>query len=220
MNPLDVLRDSFYFFQRNLGAILKLCLPWIVLEAVLQRVLDQAVGADAHPGYSMTLGLLVSSLYTAALILFMDARSRGLSPENRAVLTMALALWPRFLLLTATSAILVVLGLSLYVLPGLWLMVTLGFADFFLLLRGLTPLGAIKQSFRLSHGHFLRILLCLLCAMTPLLLLNRISLSVYPLPREPALAILFDSAESFLQLFASVVLFRLYMLISDSSDAK
>ena len=36
MNPLSVLRDSLYFFRRHLPNILPLCLPLVVLEALVQ----------------------------------------------------------------------------------------------------------------------------------------------------------------------------------------
>jgi hypothetical protein len=220
MNPLTVLRDSFYFFQRNLGAIVQLCLPLVILEAVLQQVLDRTLGPEAFTGYSMIVGLLVYPLYTAALILFLDARSRGESPRTADVLAMALTLWPRYALLTAMSTLLILLGLSLYFLPGLWLMVTLAFAEYLLVLRGMPALAAMKESFRLTRGHFLRILICLLCVMTPLWLLKGASVAAWPDLQNPLLAVLIDSAHSFLQLFTSVVLFRLFMLIAGDADAR
>ena len=220
MNPLTVLRDSFYFFQRNLGAIVQLCLPLVILEAVLQQVLDRTLGPEAFTGYSMIVGLLVYPLYTAALILFLDARSRGESPRTAAVLAMALTLWPRYALLTAMSTLLILLGLSLYFLPGLWLMVTLAFAEYLLVLRGMPALAAMKESFRLTRGHFLRILVCLLCVMTPLWLLKGASVAAWPDLQNQLLAVLIDSAHSFLQLFTSVVLFRLFMLISELPDKR
>jgi len=211
MNPLDVLRDSFYFFQRNLGAIVQLCLPLVILEALLQQVLDHSLGPDAFPGYSVVVGLLVYPLYTGALILFLDARTRGESPRTLDVLAMAVTLWPRFALLTAISTLLILLGL--------WLMVTLAFAEYLLVLRGMSALSAMKESFRLTRGHFWRILVCLLCVMTPLWLLKGATVAVYPEP-NPVLGVLIDSAQSFLQLFTSVVLFRLFMLIGGDADAR
>ncbi|MFC6337842.1 hypothetical protein GIR22_20255 [Pseudomonas sp. CCM 7891] len=219
MNPLNVLRDSFYFFQRNLGAIVQLCLPLVIFEALLQQVLDRSLGPDAFPGYSVVVGLLVYPLYTGALILLLDARTRGESPRTLDVLAMAATLWPRFALLTAISTLLILLGLSLYFLPGLWLMVTLAFAEYLLVLRGMPALSAMKESFRLTRGHFWRILVCILCVMTPLWLLKGATLSVYPDP-NPVLGVLVDSAQSFLQLFTSVVLFRLFMLIGGDADAQ
>ncbi len=217
MNPLDVLRDSLYFFRRNLGRIAQLCLPLVIFEALLQQGVGQALGPNAFSGYSVIVGLLVYPLYTGALILLLDARTRGESPRTRDLLAMALVQWPRFALLTAVSTLLILLGLSLYFLPGLWLMVVLAFAEYLLVLKGMAPLAAITESFRLSRGHFLRILVCILCVMTPLWLLKGASEAAYPDP-SPLLSLTLDSAYSFLQLFTSVVLFRLFMLISQQPD--
>ncbi|CAI8992274.1 Integral membrane protein [Pseudomonas sp. IT-P253] len=218
MNPFDVLRDSLYFFKRNLGQIVQLCLPLVILEALLQQIVDNTAGPEGFPGYSVIVGLLVYPLYTAALILFLDARSRGESPRIRDLLAMSATLWPRFALLTALNTVLILIGLSLYFLPGIWLMVTLAFAEYLLVLRGLAPLTAMKESMRLTRGHFLRILVCLLCVMGPLWLLKGATMAVYPDPQNPALSLLIDSAHSFLQLFTSVVLFRLFMLIAEAPE--
>jgi hypothetical protein len=214
MNPLDVLRDSLYFFKRNLGQIVQLCLALVILEALLQQVVDHSTEPDSFPGISVIVGLLVYPLYTAALILFLDARSRGESPRNRDLLAMAASLWPRFALLTALNTVLILLGLSLYFLPGIYLMVTLAFGEYLLVLRGTAPLAAMKESLRMTQGHFLRILLCILCVMGPLWLLKGATLAAYPEPQNPVISLLIDSAHSFLQLFTSVVLFRLFMLIN------
>ena len=114
MNALEVLRDSLYFFKRHLGSIVRLCLPLVIFEAFLQQVVDHASGPENISAISIVVGLLVYPLYTAALILFLDARSRGEAPRNRDLLAMAATLWPRFALLTALNTLLILLGLSLY----------------------------------------------------------------------------------------------------------
>ncbi|WP_338522563.1 YciC family protein [Pseudomonas batumici] len=217
MNPFNVIRDSLYFFQRNLRQIALLCLPLVIFEALLQQLLDNAVGPDASPIYGLVAGLLVYPLYTAALILFLDARSRGEAPLNRDLLAMSLRLWPRFALLSAVNTIAIVLGLSLYFIPGIWLIVVLAFSEYLLVLRGREPLQAIKESFALSRGRFWLTFTCILCVMGPLWLLKGLSLSIYPTPQNPVLTLIIDSAHSFLQLFTSVVLFRIYMLIGENS---
>ena len=217
MNPFNVIRDSLYFFQRNLRQIALLCLPLVIVETLLQQLLDNAVGPDASPAYGLVAGLLVYPLYTAALILFLDARSRGETPANRDLLAMSLRLWPRFALLSAVNTIAIVLGLSLYFIPGIWLTVILAFSEYLLVLRGREPLRAMKESFALSRGHFWLTFTCILCVMGPLWLLKGLSLSLYPAPQNPVLMLIIDSAHSFLQLFSSVVLFRIYMLIGENS---
>ena len=218
MNPLEVLRDSLYFFKRHLGRIAQLCLPLVILEAVLQQGVDSALGADGFSGYSVIVGLLVYPLYTTALILFLDARSRGEAPRSRDLLAAALLQWPRFALLTALNTLLILIGISLYFLPGLWLMVVLAFGEYLLVLRGMAPLAAMKESARLSRGHFWRILLCILAVMVPLWLLKGASVSVYPPPQNPLISLLIDSIHSFLQLFTTVVLFRMFMLIAEKPE--
>jgi hypothetical protein len=218
MNPLEVLRDSLYFFKRNLGRIAQLCLPLVILEAVLQQGVDSAIGADGFSGYSVIVGLLVYPLYTAALIMFLDARSRGEAPSTRDLLAAALLQWPRFALLTALNTLLILIGISLYFLPGLWLMVVLAFGEYLLVLRGMAPLAAMKESARLSRGNFWRILLCILAVMIPLWLLKGASVSVYPPPQNPFISLLIDSVHSFLQLFTTVVLFRMFMLIAEKPE--
>lgn len=56
--------------------------------------------------------------------------------------------------------------------------------------------------------------------MGPLWLLKGATLAAYPDPQNPLIAVLIDSAHSFLQLFTSVVLFRLFMLISELPDKR
>ena len=219
MNPLTVLRDSLYFIQRNLGQVITLCLPLVILEAVLQYVVDDAVGPNASQGYALIVGLLVYPLYTGALIVFLDARSRGESPSNRDVLARALSLWPKFALLAAISTLLIVLGLSMFFIPGIYLTVVLAFSEYNLVLRGQPPLTAIKSSLIMSRGHFWRIFVCILAVMGPLLLLKQLSFSLSPEDTNAVVTVALESFNSFLQLFLSVVLFRLFMLISEKSDA-
>ena len=218
MNPLTVLRDSLYFIQRNLGQVITLCLPLVILEAVLQYVVDDAVGPNASQGYALIVGLLVYPLYTGALIVFLDARSRGESPSNRDVLARALSLWPKFALLAAISTLLIVLGLSMFFIPGIYLTVVLAFSEYNLVLRGQPPLTAIKSSLIMSRGHFWRIFVCILAVMGPLLLLKQLSFSLVPEDTNAVMTVALESFNSFLQLFLSVVLFRLFMLISEKSD--
>ena len=182
-------------------------------------MIDSAVGPDASQGYDLIVGLLVYPLYTGALILFLDARSRGESPANREVLARALTLWPTFALLAAISTLLIVLGLSMFIIPGIYLTVVLAFSEYNLVLRRQPPLMAIKSSMVMSKGHFWRIFVCILAVMGPLMVLKELSLSLTSKDESPVISIALESANSFLQLFLSVVLFRLFMLINEKSDS-
>jgi hypothetical protein len=212
MNAFHVLRDAWFFFSHNLLAIARLCLPLVVLEAVVQQIVSARVGVEAAAAYGILVGLLFYPLYTAALILFLDARSRGEAPANRDLLAASLRLWPGFALLAGLSTLAIMLGASLFVLPGLWIMIKLAFAEYLLVLRGLSPIKALHESFELTSGYFWQILTCVLCVMLPLWLLSWASQPAEGAQADVLLSLLLDSANGFLQLFASVVLFRLFML--------
>jgi hypothetical protein len=214
MNVFHALRDAWFFFSHNLPAIIRLCLPLVVLEAVVQQFVSAQVGIEATAAYSILVGLMFYPLYTAALILFLDARSRGEVPANRDLFAASLRLWPAFALLAGLSTLAIMLGASLFVLPGLWLMIKLAFAEYLLVLRGLSPMKALRESFELTNGYFWQILTCVLCVMLPLWLLSWASQPAEGTQPDVLLSLLLDSANGFLQLFATVVLFRLFMLRS------
>ncbi|GFM83867.1 membrane protein [Pseudomonas cichorii] len=218
MNPLNVIQDSLYFFRRNLGSILMLCLPLVVLEALAKQALGNALGANTTFAYELLIGLLFYPLYTGALILFLDARTRGETPLIRDLLAMALRLWPTFAVLSALSTLLILFGLSLFAIPGIWVMVKLAFCEYLLVLRKLTPFMAMRESMLMTTGHFMRILLCVLCVYIPLSLLEGLGLYLFPEPQSPAVSLVLDSLGSFLQLFTTIVMFRLFMLVSEPAD--
>ncbi len=218
MNPLTVIQDSLYFFRSNLGRILVLCLPLVVLEALAKQALGSAMSADASPAYNLVVGLFFYPLYTAALILFLDARSRGEEPQTRDLLAMALRLWPTFAVLSAMSTLLIMFGLSLFIAPGIWVMIKLAFCEYLLVLRRLRPFMAMRESMLMTTGHFTRILMCVLCVYIPLSLLEGVSLYLLPEPQSAPITLVIDSISSFLQLFTSIVMFRLFMLISEPAQ--
>jgi hypothetical protein len=209
MNPLHVLRDAWFFFSHNLLAIARLCLPLIVLEALLQQQVGAAVAAESKALYRILVGLLFYPLYTGALILFLDARSNGQMPSARDLLAASLRLWPAFALLAGLNTLAILLGASLFVLPGVWLMIKLAFAEYLLVLRGLGPLKALHESFEMTSGYFWPMLTCMLSVALPLWLLDG---WLQQNQAGDLLDLLLSSLNGFLQLFSTVVVFRLFML--------
>jgi uncharacterized membrane protein len=217
MNPLTIIQDSLYFFRRNFASILTLCLPLVILEALSKQLLGSALG-DGSASWQLLVGLLFYPLYTGALILFLDAKSRGDEPAKRNLLAATLRMWPTFAVLTALSTLLIMAGLSLFVVPGVWVMIKLVFSEYLLVLRGLGPLDAMRESFKMSKGHVVRILVCVLFVYIPLSILEGLSFYVLPDQQSPLLSLIVDSVSSFLQLFISVVMFRLFMLIDEPAQ--
>ncbi|PTQ70875.1 hypothetical protein [Pseudomonas sp. GV071] len=218
MNPLPIIRDAFYFFTRNLGDIIRLCLPLVMLESLAQTVLTINSASTYSPIYSMLITLAVYPLYTGALIIFMAARSSGENPLLANVLALTLRMWPRFAVLTALTNLLFLLGARLMLLPGIYVLVKLAFAEYLLVLRGTSPLLAMRDSFSMTNGQFLRVLFCVMLVVVPLWVLQSINFGLADEGEvgidEALLVFAVQTATSFISLFASVVGFRLFMVIS------
>lgn len=212
MNTQTILRDSWFFFSSNLVSIAKLCLPLIVLESFVHQYVTSIAGPENEIIYGVLVGLLFYPLYTGALILFLDARTRSESPQVRDLLAASLRMWPAFALLTGLSTLAIMLGASLFILPGLWIMIKLAFAEYLLVLRGLSPIKALHESFELTRGYFWPITLCVLIVMVPLWLFSGWLQTTQGTDGGGLLDVLINSLDNFLQLFASVVLFRMFML--------
>lgn len=217
MNAVSILRDAWYFYHRHVAHLALLCLPLLLLEALARHLLAPHLG-EWQGSADLLAGLLFYPLYGAALILYLDTRTRGLTPGAAQLLAMALRLWPALALLTALSSLLILLGASLFILPGLWLMVRLAFADFLLVLQGFSPRAALSDSIALTRGQFWRIFTVLMAVMVPLW-----SLSAWlsGLLAEDALVpqVLLDGLIGFLQLFSGVALYRCFMLTVDGPIA-
>ncbi len=216
MSPLSVLRDAWFFSSHNLAAIARLTLPLLLLEAIAQALLASQLGAGANPAYGILLGILFYPLYAGPLILFLHARSNGQTPGNAQLFAAGLQLWPSFALLAGFSTLAIMLGLSLFIVPGIWVMVRLAFAELLLVLRQEPPLRALQGSFAMTEGRFWPVLTCLLNVLLPLWLLDWWTV---PEPSDTLLWVLQQSASGFLQLFAIVVLFRLFMLLEPQQPA-
>ena len=70
----------------------------------------------------------------------------------------------------------------------------------------------------MTTGHFMRILVCVVAVLAPLWLLDGLLLMAFPEP-QPGVQLALDSLSGFLQLFSSVVLYRLFMLLENDALA-
>ncbi len=212
MNPLSVLHDSAHFFSHNLPFIARLCLPLIVVECLVRAIVASLTDSTHSPAYELLVGLLFYPMYSTALILYLDARSQRQRPPIRNLLAGALSLWPSFAVLAGLNTLLIMLGATLFLPLALYLMVKLAFSEYLLVLRSLTPIQAIRESFLLSIGHFWSLLACVLLVIVPLWLLDDWILQLLGKQPDAIGSLILDILGDFLQLFASVVLFRCYML--------
>lgn len=215
MNPFELLRASWYFFSRNVGEIALLCLPAILIEAISQQGLIAWLGPDKSQGASIIVSMLFYPLYVGALIIYVDSRSHRIRLKPRQVMEMALFRWPTFAVLAAISTLLIMVGAWMLIIPGLYVMIKLAFAEYLLVLEGKSPLDAVKESFALTRGHFWTILACVLLVMGPIWVVDWFAYRELGENPDPVGTVILESFNSFFQLFVSVALYRMFTLVTE-----
>lgn len=217
MNPQQILRESWFFYSRNILQIALLCGPLILLQAISAFFWEQSQGSKLEFGQSLLLGLLFSPLYQSVLIYFLAARSSGTALSASQLFAAALRIWPAFVLLTCLTQIVTLLGLLLLIAPGVWIAVKLSMASYLLVLRQQQPIDAMRESFRLTTAHFWNIVILALASIVPLVVLAALLLGLAGVENSEGFGgVLLALPLGLAQLFTTVVLFRFFMLIEAS----
>lgn len=216
MNLKLIVSDAFYFFKSNLLQIGSLCLPWLLVVAVVENLIistgDPSQGLGPLFLLAWVFKLLIYPIYTAALILLMAKRARRQQPKNKELLSSALKIWQPFFIVNVMRAGLTALGLMLFIIPGIYVAVRLAFAEFYLTLENIKPVEAIQKSFQSTKPYFFQILVLLALFIIPLWMLNLFLADLLSGQKAVlVLNIVVATTITFLMLFLDVVMFRVYM---------
>lgn len=214
-----IISDAFGFFRSNLVQIGTLCLPWLLANAIVEFLIITAGGPSQEAGQLLGLAwmfnLLIYPIYTGALILLMARQAQREMPENRELLATAIKLWQPFFMVHVVGVGLTVLGLMFLVLPGIYVLIRLSFAEFYIVLEDIKPMEAIRKSFHATRPHAIQIFLLIAPFAVPLILLRLILGTVIGAPEAaPVLNITVATLMAFVMLFLDVLMFRAYMAVT------
>ncbi|GLO39652.1 hypothetical protein PPUN15366_12960 [Pseudomonas putida] len=85
------------------------------------------------------------------------------------------------------------------------------------MLPGLQVVQSMREITRMTTGHFMRIMICVVGVLAPIWLVDGLLLMAFPEP-SPGVELAMDSLSGLLQLFSTVVLYRLFMLLAPQSN--
>jgi hypothetical protein len=227
MNPSVSLKlifsDSVQFVTENMRQIATLCLPFLLIGAIVNNVVlspaASKTGSDTVFLYSVGVNLALHPIYTAALILMMARRAMRQKAATVELIASALGKYVPFLLLTLVQMGLMWFGFLLFVLPGVWAAARLAFADFYLVIENLDPREAIVKSFRSTRRYFFPVLASLALFALPVFMLSLlVGNYLNAVGANAVLRIMADTALSFVALFMHVILFRIFMQASQDNQ--
>jgi hypothetical protein len=210
-----IITDSAFFFWKNLNQIAILCLPWLFAGALVEYliVVNQEAFGDAPIHFAAwAFNLLVYPIYTAALIHMMAQQAKGNRPGNQELFSLALKNWQSLLLLHLLVSLLALFGLTLLVLPGIWIIVRFSFSEFFLVLEDLNPLAAIQKSIQATKPYTWTIFLLILTFLFPVAAFSfTFGRLIEDIPQAEAIMAIAGTITSFYMLFVDVLIFRVFM---------
>lgn len=216
MNTQKILADAWYFYTLNFRYLVYLCIPFVFAEALLAEgfitLSDQGQGEQTISIGYYVAQLGIHPLYTAVLIQFLQARSKGLPVDRAKVMSEAFALWPMMVLLVVMKFVLFMIGLLLFILPGIWIAVRMAFAEFYLVENREQPVDSMRSSFASTEKPFWTIVAVFLIPQVLLILLQLVLKSVVvSLGNLFILNVLLHMALVMLSFYITIAFYRIYM---------
>ncbi|GIU49045.1 hypothetical protein [Shewanella algidipiscicola] len=234
MSLSAILTEAYNFFRNHISQLAILTVPILFIQVSIQLWLGMEINSadlenpqfGASHMVAMMVLLLVFSVLIASLTLFMEVRSNGHEPSNALILKTSLNFVPGLLLAGVMSGLLILAPVMLFAAFGpLWLIgltlsiyvfARLAYVNFMVVVERLTPLEAIKGSFKFSSAIAFKTLLVLMLYI-PLSLLGG-TLSQLASAVGFPLMLIVEVSVAFFGLFVNVALFRLYMVSRPSID--
>lgn len=235
MSLSAIFTEAFYFFRNHIRQLAILTIPLLLLQVAIQFWLGSEIKSMDinNPSFgaphmvAMMALLLVFSLLISALTLFMQWRSEGHQPSVPQVLGNSLHFVPPLLLAGVFSGLAIigptfvlaafgplwVIGL----LVSVYLFARLAYVNFMVVTEKLTPLAAIKASFKFSGPLVFKTMSVLLLYIPLSIIGGGISGAVHNLGFP--IQIIVETIISFFSLFVNVALFRLYMVNTQKQKA-
>ncbi len=153
----QILSDVWFFYKQNFLALIRYIIPVSLLISLLGMGLsDWLSGGDEDKKLSLLFlfNFMFQPLYIGGLILLLSALSQDREPGIGQLLSLAVNKWLALLLLSMLSGALVLLGLFMFVFPGIWIFMRLVIGNFLLILDDLNPVDALTESFQLTAPQF------------------------------------------------------------------
>lgn len=223
-----IFTEAYHFFRNHISQLAALTVPILFIQVGIQLWLGmEMANADLenpqfgslHIAAVMAL-LLVFSLLIASLTIFLEIRSQGHEANTALILKTSLNFVPGLLLAGVFSGLAILAPVMLFAAFGpLWLIgltisiyvfARLAYVNFMVVVERLTPMEAIKGSFKFSSPIAFKTLMVLMLYI-PLSLIGG-SLSALAQSVGFPLQLIVEVFVAFMGLFVNVALFRLYMV--------
>lgn len=157
--PFEYIRQSLYFFRSHLPMILRIQLPFLLLVNFLALFVDGPI-ADKEAGVNQgvaaltLLNMTLLPIYTAATIMYFSAVVQDRQITAGQAIMLGMSRWWALLLVFIFSGFAIFSGLLFLIIPGLFIMMRLAFADYICVTEQKGPIQALKESWERTQDYF------------------------------------------------------------------
>ncbi len=150
----QTLREAYYFSRNQFQPLFMIALVYALPAYFIEISLMFQEGKPDRIYLAMINGLFMclSVIQFGAAVLYIDSLSQGNGIRVSQAISMAINRMGGLLILNLLMGMAILGGLMLMVIPGLFLIYKLLFAEFFLLLQNQDPIKALKSSYKSTTG--------------------------------------------------------------------
>ncbi|RVU32464.1 YciC family protein [Neptunomonas marina] len=158
LNTLDLLKQTFFFFRRNLAAIAAIQLPFLIALNLLASWIESNAGESTdlsqQMAYLALLRLTLLPIFWGATILYIQSKVDGNDYSPSQAVFASLRFWRSLLLVFLLSGMAIFTGLMFFIIPGIYIGVRLAFADFICVVERKPVFESLKQSWEDTKDYF------------------------------------------------------------------
>jgi len=221
-----IIKDSFFFFRLHFAPIAILCL---IIEGPYILVSNISAFTQLTPQVSVLLAvfLFVASMVvypflTGSQIHLFYAVFNGRTPTMGQCIARARARLFPLVAASFISLVLTLIGLTLFIFPGILIAARLSLAGFFIVIEDYEAVEALKHSFAVTREHTLLIVNCFMLLILVLIgpqLLIYIALHKMNFYSFVSSTLL-DLLSVILSSLFLVMLFRIYCMIKEKEESR
>ena len=210
----DMYRIGWDVVTRNSLHLLVMFGVSVVPAAVVETALNHLWEVDPVKGINIGYGLLATSvawlLLDISLIYVMRMTAedvRGNTPRGEQLFSVVLRAYIPMLIGYILAMISMLIGLIFFIVPGILIIVWLGFLEEFIVIEGMNVFASFGASYRLVRGHFFHVLGMSLALLLPILLIVMLLQLAASGPTSQFVALLIGNTLNFYSLIMFTVFF-------------
>ncbi len=214
----NILSDIFFFYRKNLSALLAYIIPVsIVITSLSFFIANNFAATDELEKIKILVmvNFFLNPLYLAGLIFLLSALSNNKKISILQCLGLGIYKWFALFVTSVLYALITGLGLFLLVIPGVWIFLRLILAPFLVVLNDTSPVDAISESFRLTDSEFWNIAGTTILIFSSIILFQQSIISY--LPDNMIITIAVSVFGDILWSILTILWFRYYDLLKNGN---